>query len=529
MKAPINLVNKIAKAKELNKTFSGTLADKRFKDIVSANTNRSFKHEDQNLNYFKAACKIADSKSTLLQRLEDASNLVKQMERDPNAFPSRAITSILDKLFAMDHGYRFADYYDSFLKRKGLDLTYFRMHRFLVSNQYEQAIELFWARYDYYKQAAWVNIYRLMKNLRAYDLLRAASIRNDTEQIMKLLEVLEKHDLISSKNYAACLNVALFNNNYKVTKHIYNIWEQVKLTQSYLQRVVEIAISNQDLEFALDALSKIESPTLSLFYMMRISLFISSTNCWEIMDKTFGGIEWRIIEEIGLPSELQKLSHMDDFEILDGYMNTLSKLESRTTRKLLIRSLLLSIDNGQGHFGSALFILNYLNRNDMIPLLDSKDIDILSNLASHYGSKIATVLMADLLAKHNIVISQNNYYDLMRAECHGTEHEGLYLFAVRCLRDHGSLSEQSVNLIKDVASLTDDTKAARFLEERDNLLKASMIVDYTYLSKHFESFEERIKAKHVILNGFGKYDKYQDHTNVLLLISSEKYVNIMTK
>ncbi len=529
MKAPVGFAREIAKAKNLEKSLSGKLLNKRFRDIVTAEDHYKIKHRDNGKDYLKAVSKIVNHKNTLW-KLKEADALVTKMEGNPTVFPTLAITSLLDKIFVEDRGYKFADHYNNFLRRKGLETAYFQIYRFIILDEYEQAIELFWNRYSHYMNGQpWVNVFKMMKSLRVYPLLQAASTRNDTQQILKLIEVLEENRLITPNNYASCFNMAICNNNYEVIKYLYHKLSQIELTQSCIELIMQIAITHEDLELTLNILPNIENPLLNLSFIMKICSHLSPASCWEIMEKITGDIEWETIEKVELPPELQGLPDLDDFTNLDTYMKILSKLEKKITKKLLIRSLLSSINNGKGHFGSASYILNYLNRKNMMSLIDKKDIDILSKLASYYGSKVATVLMVDLLTKHKLTISPQNYYYFMRAECYGTEHEGLYLFAVRCLRDHGKLSRRSINLIENIAKITCDAKATRFIEECNDVSKASMIIDYTYLTKHFESIDERTKVKHDILNGFGKYDEDRDFTNMRLLISSEKWVNIMMK
>ncbi|QPG76898.1 hypothetical protein FOA43_004292 [Brettanomyces nanus] len=447
------------------------------------------------------------------------------MSQDRHIRPDFKSTALLNKIFLLDHSGRYSDLYIDKLEENNLETGYFQIERFLQRGQYEQAVDLFWQRYRHYISNAERNgldMFRLMKSLKAFKILIMASDRDDTEQILKLMNTLGEMGYLTQMNYSGILSNAIKHRNYQVCRSSYNsIDSSLELTQGYLTNLFDIFANNDEFEMAIKILSKIESQDVKTQLCLQLISKLPPEQCWKLLDSLICILDTSLLTDYSVvPSSLLLLSGLDDFEKLSEHLKLLPTLKNRDAQKVIVYCLLSSINNNQGHFASTVFLVSFLKRHLFLDLLDSRDVDIIFHTASKYGSKMATLAMADTLKQADNTLSAENYYNIMKCQCFGTEHDGLFVAAIEYIEeseDH-SLKPEMVNFIRNIALETEDPIAIRFLDNCSSIDEAKAIVDYNYLSKNIVNAEERTKFKHEQIKGFGPYVMEFDDQNLASLM-----------
>lgn len=440
--------------------------------------------------------------------IPEAGELLKKMAKEDKIRFNFETTSILNKVFQEDKTGQYSDLYIAVMKKNGLDPGYFQIARFVRQGEYEQACDLFWNRYRHYTKE-WakrpIEPYKLVKSLRAYWLLEEASKRGDTDQIGKLMDVIEPCKGLTTPNYSKLLEGAMKFRDAKVCKRILRSSpEDMELTDGWLKRLVPVLAEAGDVELALQLLDQVRSKELRKKLCLAVVSLIHPT-------KTF----WQIIEGCNikyddLPAQVLSLPYLSDYEEITIWLNDLKTLDANT-QSLLLYALLTSIDN-RSHVGSTLFVLRYLLDHKRIHLLGSSHVDAICHTASKFGAKMASIVLIQLFKEQAIPLSLQNYYHLMRCECAGTEHDNVYLVVIECLKEHGELNENATKLMETLKQ-TGDTRGAQI----DDLDAFKASVDYGYLLKNFKNEHDRIRMKHQVLNGMGEYSLDNDVQDLRLL------------
>ncbi|VEU19465.1 DEKNAAC100337 [Brettanomyces naardenensis] len=464
------------------------------------------------IDYQKAFSRILNDRQDTPRQLKHATDLLCKMTENKSILPDFKSTAVLNKIFLKDDSGKYSDLYVEKLRQQNLEPAYFQIERCLERGQYEQAVELFWSKYDQYTEDNELDMFRLMKSLRAFKILMMASDRDDTDQLLKLITVLGGMGYLTQMNYSGILSNAIRYRNYDVCLTTINSLDtSLELSQGYLISLFYIFVSNDELVMALRILTRIDSQdtrsTLCLEVISRFEL----EDSWTLLDSL---AEVSNLDYSLLPSSFLQISGLDDFEVLDAHLQCSLKLKNREAQKIMIYSLLSSIDNNQGHFASTAFVISFLKRHQLLDLLDQIDVDVVFHNISKYGNKVAAFGVAQLVKEAGLNMSTRNYYHLMKCECFGTEHDGVFRAAIDCLEENGKLEPDSIGLIKRLLKEANDTIAERFLDNLSNVDSVKAIVDYNFLCRNFQSTAERQKYKHDIMKGFGTYNSEFDQQNL---------------
>lgn len=456
------------------------------------------------------------------KRLKGASRIIQKMSQDSEFKPSFRDTTALNKIFLTDRFGSYSDQYVDTLKAQNLESGYYEIERYLDKGEYEMAVELLWERYDYYVEAdcrdqkKGLDMFRVMKSLRAFQILKEASNRNDTDVILKLINVLGGLGYLTPANYSGVLTDAILHRNGTVCEIAFNNLEKsIHPTQSILKQLYDVFIESEIPDKALDLLPKVEPEMDRKKLALQLISGLPDDQIWEALDRfIISGIN---VEYDDLSAGFLQLPDLDEFEVISEHLNEMSKLKSSQTRKLVLFSLLSSIDNNQGHIASTVFIIEFLKRSMMLKMLDPPCVDIICHNASKYGSKVTSVMIYDLFEDAGLKLGKRNLLNLMKSESFGTEHEGLYIFAIRYVEKFGKLDLEVREFIERVAETTQDDKTHRFLAHITNLEEAEEIVDYSYLVRNFDRFEDRERVQHEIMKGSGPYRSDLDRQNCEIL------------
>ncbi|GMF07714.1 unnamed protein product [[Candida] boidinii] len=109
------------------------------------------------------------------------------------------------------------------------------------------------------------------------------------------------------------------------------------------------------------------------------------------------------------------------------------------------------------------------------------------------------------------------FYNLMRCQLYGTEHDTLYYYLVeycRILNINGanaeSIDSKIFQLLELVVESTQDRKLQTFLSNADNFLgdieKLKRLVEFDRVNEKFLDEHERTKNSHAIIPGFFEYN-----------------------
>ncbi|GMF01208.1 unnamed protein product [[Candida] boidinii] len=296
-------------------------------------------------------------------------------------------------------------------------LTVFEIGRLIDMNHYERAVDLFWETYEYYQKnpSKFVSNSKLLNGTRAYKLLELACERNDEEQVLKLIDILEKNVIEESQNsnddddgalkfkghheinehnemslndgnWSSILNEALKNNSYSIIKFIYDT-KKVDLGYSIgtLYQMCRICSQNGDFQLCLDIFKRISDKIDNEGYFgdeTEMNNNIKRESVIMILQSFLesGGPvvqSWKFLEEF-INNDLQLdnsdvsiLSsyyfNLDNFENLQELMSTLSnEIMNLKTRNLILYNLFYAIDKSYGlsHLGSLSFIYRFILANN---------------------------------------------------------------------------------------------------------------------------------------------------------------------
>ncbi|OWB55063.1 hypothetical protein B5S28_g927 [[Candida] boidinii] len=477
-------------------------------------------------------------------------------------------------------------------------LTVFEIGRLIDMNHYERAVDLFWETYEYYQKnpSKFVSNSKLLNGTRAYKLLELACERNDEEQVLKLIDILEKNVIEESQNsnddddgalkfkghheinehnemslndgnWSSILNEALKNNSYSIIKFIYDT-KKVDLGYSIgtLYQMCRICSQNGDFQLCLDIFKRISDKIDNEGYFgdeTEMNNNIKRESVIMILQSFLesGGPvvqSWKFLEEF-INNDLQLdnsdvsiLSsyyfNLDNFENLQELMSTLSnEIMNLKTRNLILYNLFYAIDKSYGlsHLGSLSFIYRFIlannrqNENEaesneskesdtkVFPLTSDIYKVIFHTLSkSSSGKMISLKIFEDFKSNiyNNIskdIFNDNSFheifYNLMRCQLYGTEHDTLYYYLAEYFKilnvngvDFNSIDSKILQLLELVAKSTDDRKLQTLLSNKDTFLgdigKLKRLLEFDRINEKFLDEHERTKILHDIIPGFFEYN-----------------------
>ncbi|ODV87960.1 hypothetical protein CANARDRAFT_20686 [[Candida] arabinofermentans NRRL YB-2248] len=474
---------------------------------------------------------------------------------------SRERKSILDQIYLKADNLAYATKYRQILRSTLMDHTVFDIVWAIDHENYEMAITLFMKAVEYYdsklydigkevkqliedggeerakylenelvthlsttkykwlhfekgvdwKVATRSNLYR---NLKAFQLLSMARERNDTTNILNILDILAVNDpyALLDVNYTDLMNSALQNKNPDVASHVYYATQdRIEYTQGFLIQMGRLFVSCNYPEPAIDILQKIDDENEKKILLLDILARAPFYERWLIInDFVEAGLE--INYNTVMTSKICSSDRINNFAILTEFMSAGLSIVSEHVKKLMIYSLLKNADDHRRP-ASLIFILSYLCRRSLYPLLDHAHFTICFHTLSYCGFKIVSFHLLNLALELGIKPTLKDYLFLMECQLHGEEHQTLYLMIVAALRTHSKLSTSILDFLKSVSDQTNDTKLESFLENVDDATVESTteLFDTEDVEKSKRSKDARTSYRHEVLPGFKIYSFSHDN------------------
>ncbi|GME68230.1 unnamed protein product [[Candida] boidinii] len=369
-------------------------------------------------------------------------------------------------------------------------------------------------------------------------------------------------------NWSSILNEALKNNSYVIIKFIYDT-KKIDLGYSIgtLYQMCRISSQNGDFQLCLDIFKRISDKIDNEEYfadkiemgnnmkkelvIMILQSFLESggsvVQSWKFLEEFINNNLQLDNSDVAILSSYY--FNFDNFENLQELMSSLyNEILSIKARNLILYNLFYAIDKGYGlsHLGSLSFIYRFIltnnkqkeneaesngskeNDNTKVPQLtiDIYKVIFHTLFKSHSGKMVSLKIYEDFKSNiyNNIskdIFNDNSFheifYNLMRCQLYGTEHDTLYYYLVEYCRilnvngaDAESIDSKIFQLLELVVESTQDRKVQTFLTNADNFLgdieKLKRLVEFDRVNEKFLDEHERTKNSHAIIPGFFEYN-----------------------
>ena len=400
--------------------------------------------------------------------------------------------------------------YKDGLRRLGLDTCYYEVQRLLRHGSYEQAALLAVSSYEQLlKKTAKLDPIKLSRQLHLFEILIEASSRNDTIICLQVLHLLSENHLLNNANYGNILANALKYKNAEILSAIYPyIASSVHITDKTWKDIVGVLLEHGITNNVPDIIAKTMSKEVKADICLMFLGSFEVNESFSMLESLISSKSLDCPSHESLPSGFRSVPHMEDFESIANYLEAFNSIQLQSVQRLFLYSLLTSINDQNVSLRSTIFMLNGLKAHH--DLITSDHTDIVFNQLSKYSFKLTSIRLLRYFKSKGLAISQRNYLDVLKAQCHGKEIDTLYLVLVQTLCDHGHLSREIIDFLKDLYTHTKDSRIKYFLGDEIMLQEVKEKVNFAFISDNWEVKREREKSHQEIIEGFESYNYEMD-------------------
>lgn len=275
-------------------------------------------------------------------------------------------------------------------------------------------------------------------------------------------------------------------------------------------------INNKENDKCLELISRVESTEIKEYICLEFLSSLKFEECFTMLEQLITSNYLSVPNFKDIPSRFLSIPGLSDYTKISEYCDSLAKVDQKEVQSLALYSLFSSIDNGKGHLGSTLFIINFLHQSpkfDLVDILDGNHIDTIFHTISNSRFKLTGIQLLDIWKQNGFKISLENYHHLVIPQCFGNEFDTLFYVLAETLSDHQTLSEKTMDFLGKIYEETNDYRLVYFLEkkwEHDDINRTKDYINYEFIKSTLHNEIERTKNSHTALPGFGDYEYHTD-------------------
>lgn len=417
--------------------------------------------------------------------------------------PMRRLT---DQIFTEDKYGIYRENYKLYLQTNKLNWTKFEVKRLISDDQYELALMLALDGFskDCDNGCSSENVQLLLRQYHLIHLVQMASERGDSIMLDQLINILQKHNVLSHSNYVNLLSNAIIRGDFNTVELILNDFKLLNFSDNSLYQIGLMYIANEksDKVFELMMIMKDSEWKFKLSLDLIGSLEIHDG--FKLLDHMvnsspmYGDLKFN-----DLPIQFHQIKETNEFENLDDLLSMYNELKSEKVKDMLLQCLFVSIGNFYTGFNSDVFMINFLLKNK-IPI-NGRLQDILCHNISHVNLKLTTISMLDNIFKLD-QLTEKNWVHLLAPLFNGNEPDLIYVFLIKLIETKGDIIQSVRDKLYGFVKMTNDRNIKYLMDEGSNLDKFKEMINLNFIMRNMENEGERMRHQYELIPGYHPYN-----------------------
>ncbi|GMM27716.1 hypothetical protein DAMA08_004320 [Martiniozyma asiatica (nom. inval.)] len=330
----------------------------------------------------------------------------------------------------------------------------------------------------------------LIDNLHLNSILQEASDRADSVIISELLPILKEVEAFKNHTVSKLFTDAMNNSDHITMKNLIPFFSQLNLTPNHFIKVAQLLANNQTDQETLFQVLQLSPKSCKDSIALIIVTILKPVDIFLTLNK----MSIKIPKFCELPTFFHHLPFISNFEVLQPLLSIVPQLKPPVCH-ILFESLLRSA-NHLGRLDSDIYIFNYLIYNGI--KLEPVYVDILCHSFSKTAAKMTSVQFMNILRKHGVCLSNQNYLHLLKPHFCGTESDTMFYILNDILNVQKAIPKLITEYLVSINKHLNDSRIEKIL--------TGELIDPGSLDNE----AERTKHIHNILPDFNKYYYEED-------------------